>query len=201
MKDYTRQSLSQVLDGHSLYSFSGFVATNTLLANLEFSRDAHTPSTEDGFLLHTRGATAQDQPQRSPLHGHPIACRSFATFAPASSAQLSTLSGVPLIRNPTGVTVWDVYTTVQSRLDATDSVYRMNEYLRFVDYRKALSNRVDDITHLLNKLTTLRDFFYVFRWDGLYYAGQDSNSVPRFAFGFQTVRRVIKGVSEPQLIV
>lgn len=98
----------------------------------------------------------------------------------------------------------------------------MNEYLRFVDYRKALSNRVDDITYLLNQLTTLRDFFHILcvnsrfqftieycstdihlrsRWDGLCYAGQDTDHVPRLAFGFKTIRRVIKGVPEPQLIV
>lgn len=37
----------------------------------------------------------------------------------------------------------------------------MNQYLRFVDSHKALDSRVDDITRLLNHLTTLRDFFYV----------------------------------------
>ena len=37
----------------------------------------------------------------------------------------------------------------------------MNDYLRYVDYCKALNNRVDDMTYLLNKLTTLRDFFYI----------------------------------------
>ncbi|THH30444.1 hypothetical protein EUX98_g3740 [Antrodiella citrinella] len=199
MKEYTRPYLAHVLEGANPGAFGGYVATNILFANLNFSQEPHTLPIEDGFL-HTHGAPREQPERSSPLSRHPIACQSFATFPPTGSAHLSTLSGIPIVRNASGVTVWDVYTAVQSRLDATDSVYRLNEYLRFVDYRKALSNRVDDITELLNRLNTLRDFFHFFRWEGLYYAGQDTEGVARFAFGFKTVRRLIRGAPEPQLI-
>ncbi|KAH8107848.1 hypothetical protein BXZ70DRAFT_903288 [Cristinia sonorae] len=205
LKDYTRNSLQRILDGETICemtgSYTGFMSTNTLLAHVDFSRDPHTRVANDGFLR-TRGAPQQYEHHspRSALFNHPIAYRSFATFAPTSSAQLVTLGSIPIVRNPSGVTVWDVFSAVQSRLDASDSIHRMNEYLRFVDYRKALCSRVDDLTFLLNRLTSLREFFHIFRWDGLYYAGQDSNRVPCFAIGFKTVRKVVKGVPEPQLI-
>ena len=178
MKDFTRKSLTEVLDGHSPYTFSGFITTNTLFANLEFNQDAFTHAINDGYLL-VRGSQMNSFDPGSPLSRHPIACRSFATFPPSSTFQLATLGSFPIIHNPHGVTVWDVFAAVQSRygsavdaslhhadhqsrfrLDSVDTVYRMHEYLRYVDYCKALSNRVDDMSYLLNRLTTLRDFFH-----------------------------------------
>ncbi|TCD65602.1 hypothetical protein EIP91_002449 [Steccherinum ochraceum] len=202
MKDYSRETLMQVMDARSPGAFNnGFGGTNTLLANIDFNRNPHTQSVEDGILRITESQKGLPEGLQVTLSKHPIAYRSFATFAPTPGLQLVTLGGIPPLRNPMGVTVWDVYSAVQAKLDATDSIYRMNEYLRFVNYRRALNNCADDLTHLLNQLTTLRDFFYIFRWDGLYYAGQTCDDTPRFAFGFQTVRKVVKGMAEPQLIV
>lgn len=110
MKDFTRNSLMQVLDRQSPNASSGFVATNTLFAYLDFGREPHAHATEDGFI-HARGVL---QDQRSSLFKHPIAYRSFATFVPTSSVQLLTLGSIPLVQNPSGVTVWDIFTAVQS---------------------------------------------------------------------------------------
>ena len=101
----------QALESKTPGAISNFVAANGLFYQLEFSRDAQTPANEDGSL-YVRGPLRDRHDSRSPLSKHPIACRSFANFAPTTSLQLTTLGSFPNIENPHGVTVWDVYAAV-----------------------------------------------------------------------------------------
>lgn len=111
MKDYSRSGLTQILEGSSESSCRGLVA-NSIFANLEFSPSTHTDIMDDGYIC-SRGPWRQSH-RRSLLSGHPIASRSYATFAPISKLQPITLN-IPLVQNPNGVTVWDVYAAVQAR--------------------------------------------------------------------------------------
>ncbi|KAJ3487683.1 hypothetical protein NLI96_g3362 [Meripilus lineatus] len=134
------------------------ITANQLLTYIAFGPDR--PSDDgiwaDAYLRDEVLGSASSPKQH--LCGHPIACRSFATFLPSRSITFSPFRAIKAT-NLYGLTVWDVQEAFQQFLDDHVTVHDMIQYLQLVpNYQLAFPSGCD-ILEVLRSLQTLRGFF------------------------------------------
>ncbi|GBE87400.1 hypothetical protein BKA93DRAFT_753989 [Sparassis latifolia] len=137
--------------------------------------------------LYVRPSEAQSSWGRR-LHAHPIACRSFATFPPIQRLNFSELYGLEFhpTKRTTGVTVWDVQSTLQKKLDTGILASGVAEFL---EWHETNVPKHWDVRTMLNELCTLRGMLSVVRWDGMEISIDDDDDGPYFVIELVRIER------------
>ncbi|THH30445.1 hypothetical protein EUX98_g3741 [Antrodiella citrinella] len=120
------------------------------------------PPEDDAFLFDPESSV--QHPPHQLLRGHPVAFRSFASFPPTRRMMIG---GTPHkdfieVENVYGVTVWDVQSAIQMKLDDEVPLKQMQEILESNDYRAVFPPGCDFIT-MMRSLTTMRHFLSFYR--------------------------------------
>ncbi|TCD65603.1 hypothetical protein EIP91_002450 [Steccherinum ochraceum] len=170
LHDISRNAFFQVIpDGPDLHSAGTVI--NEVLGFMQFHDrkplgDEVRPPTKDIFMYYSD--REEQDPPRQLLRYHPVAARSFACFPPARRLLIDgpVKDNFIPVENAYGVTVWDVYSALQSRLEDEMSVKHLQKLLDENKFTDVFPTGCS-VPKLLRSLTTFRQFLSFYRIKGM----------------------------------